>query len=182
MDFWQYATVVFMLLAFAISLSEAYQVLLQRKLLAKILARIEPFDMDGALDRTEAATRESLAALQTALIAELSPLREKALALDAECILNSAIERFTEKIDARAFAEVAAEVMLERARENIPQMVAQAKESVVEGTPGAPQALALLEGMDENPLMAAIFAAAATRPAPQAQPGQVNAGAGKRVI
>lgn len=169
MDFWQTIALAGIVISSLIGVSEALQLLLQRKLLIKIDKKLSGIDIEAVMARTEEATKEAFKALESALIAVLEPIRDKAVGLDAKVLIDGGIDRALEKLDVAALANQVADIMVQRAQEAIPAIVTEAKENVIEGTPGAEGALALLEGFEDNPLLSMIAMAASRKMAAQPQ-------------
>jgi ABC-type anion transport system duplicated permease subunit len=184
MDFWQIIAVCSMALAFAISLLEVAQVYIQRKLISEIRDKLAVIDMDAMITRTEKVTQAGLEALQRSLVEVLEPIRDKVVALKPEALIESTVDNLVNKLDVKALADTVADVMIARANEAIPQIVEQAKLQVVEGTPGAEQALSMMGMFEDNPLLGMIASAAMQRiQAPGAQQQQqASQSGGKRVI
>ena len=142
-------------------------------------------DIDGVTARAQRASSEALQGLRDCLEGLLTPVRDKALALDFEAIASMtgesvqvAISKYCESVDVQAIIDSLALTLVQTAQASIPEMIQGA------GADIEAERDRLIEKAREDPIGTFLGIAAhgmANKTA--AQPGPQNgAGGGQRTI
>lgn len=132
MDFWQVTALAGLVVAICIGASEFVQLALQRKILKQILAYLDMLDVDSALDRATENSNKLMGTVESVIRSEAGSFREQLSPKEIAAQIGNVIR----DIDIKPIAEAVADVVLERAHEQIPELVQDVQSEVHEALPG----------------------------------------------